>query len=396
MLQPRNTTASTDDKTSISSKERPGHNPPLVIVSEHGRHSQASRRIVRAQAARASAAQSRETRARNRVDRSRSVPRSFDEGNNGQQQLQGQTLRIKPASRSPSCRNRAQDAEQRPSPAEAAQQHSLAPANPTAEDVPTAVATLKPLVNWVTNVLQPSAIPLAAAAVALTPGPGPVEGNTRDGPASDMEEISLPGGLFSSMQLPVTLPRGFAALQTRTSLSGPFLALLSRSACFDYDSPGVDLRLNQLLFDIVMTSATSKLLGTQPTHPIQEHLRIASACLTIWNCQRAERSYIGKESKYTSGLEAALQEAMELDQDVLQDADSAEAALWAMFIISVTCGSAARFHSQILALMNKLQLASWGAVRNLLVNFNYPVTTLDQRCKSFYERLLRDRDAQVF
>ena len=44
-------------------------NPPLVIVNELGRHNEASRRVVRAQAARASAAQSRITRARNRDQR---------------------------------------------------------------------------------------------------------------------------------------------------------------------------------------------------------------------------------------------------------------------------------------------------------------------------------------
>ena len=44
-------------------------NPPLVIVNELGRHDEASRRVVRAQAARASAAQSRITRARNRDQR---------------------------------------------------------------------------------------------------------------------------------------------------------------------------------------------------------------------------------------------------------------------------------------------------------------------------------------
>lgn len=41
----------------------------MVIVSEYGKHDKASRRVVRAQAARASAPQSRLTRARNREDR---------------------------------------------------------------------------------------------------------------------------------------------------------------------------------------------------------------------------------------------------------------------------------------------------------------------------------------
>lgn len=96
---------------------------------------------------------------------------------------------------------------------------------------------------------------------------------------------------------------------------------------------------------------------------------------------------LGQDSKYTSGFEAAWQEAIELDQEALKDADSAEAALWAVFIISVTCGSAVFFSHQILGLLHNLRLASWLEVRKVLVNFNYPVMTLDQPCQDFYNQL---------
>lgn len=387
MSQSRDTELPNDGDVPIHIPGRPRQNPPLVIVSERGRHSQASRRIVRVQAARASAAQSRETRARNRGDRQRDRPLSPRQGSAGRQQ--GQARRIQPQSLSNSYQGFAQDPTRQP---------SLAPADPHGVDLREAVTTLKPLVHWITNILQLTADSLAAAAAALAPDVGSKGSSTRDGPASAMEEVSISGGLFNSKQLPITLPRGFAALHTRIPLPNSFLALLSRSACFDYDSPGVSHRLNQLLFDIVMstatsgavTAATSALLDTsQPTHhPIQSHLRVASACLAIWSCQRSEGSVIGQSSKYTSGFEAAWEEALELDQEVFKDADAAEAALWAVFIITVTCGCAAFFNQQILDLMHDLRLACWGDVRSVLVNYNYPVTTLDQPCRDFYERLL--------
>lgn len=261
-----------------------------------------------------------------------------------------------------------------------------------------AVDTLKPLVNWITNVLQLTAASLAAAAAALVPGNEGLRLSTRDGPSSGMQEINVSGGLFGAKQLPIALPKGFAALRNRIKLSGQSLLLLSRSACFDYDSPGVMQRLNQLLFDIVMTTATSTLLGSvQPAHPIEEPLRIASACLAILSCQKTEGFASLQESKYQSGLEAAWQEAVQMDQEALKDAKSveaAEAALWAMFIISVTCGSAAFFSKLMLGLLNDLRLASWAEVRSVLINFNYPVMTLDHHCKEFYDRLLAGQIAQ--
>lgn len=56
-----------------SDLEQGGRHPRMVIVSEQGRHSEESRRIVRAQAARASAAASRVTRARNRGEREETI-----------------------------------------------------------------------------------------------------------------------------------------------------------------------------------------------------------------------------------------------------------------------------------------------------------------------------------
>lgn len=144
-----------------------------------------------------------------------------------------------------------------------------------------------------------------------------------------------------------------------------------------------------------MTTATSTLLGDmQLKHPIEEYLRIASACLAIRSCQRTEGLEYAQDAKYQSGLEAAWQEAVALDQEGLRDAKSAEAALWAVFIISVTCGSAAHFSQLISGLLHDLRLASWNDVRSVLINFNYPVTTLDHHCKNFYDRLFASRIAQ--
>lgn len=385
MPQSRDTASPNDGD---SSPGRSGQNPPLVIVSERGRHSQASRRIVRAQAARASAAQSRETRARNREDRHsrhRDSPQSQNEGSgsNSGARPRSHSRRIQPQPQS-----RPQDHQQldQHGVQDSAQQpfHESTPS--LSREASNAVATLKPLANWITNVLQLSGASLAAAAAALKPDGESYENDNRMGYA--MEEVKDAGGLFSSKQLPIALPRGFAMLQSRIAISDPFLLLLSRSACFDYDSPGVSNRLNQLLFDIVMTSATSTLIaGPQPTHPIQEHLRIASVCLAIWSGQRTEGAALA-DAKYRSGLEAARQEALVLDQNALKDAKSAEAALWAVFIISVTSGYVASFSQLIFGLLEDLQLRHWGEVRNVLINFLYPGASLDGPCKQFYNDLI--------
>lgn len=391
MPQSRDTTSSNDGDNTPPS--RSGPNTQLVIVSERGRHSQASRRIVRAQAARASAAQSRETRARNREDRHRDSPQSPNEGSSARPQSHARRIQPQPHSQPPPhSRSQSYQSDQRRA-QDPAQQHHQDPAQPSHSDHSGTVTSLKPLANWITNVLKISAASLAAAAAAaLGSDDEPTNNDSRTGSGLPMEEVNVAGGLFSSKRLPIALPRGFASLQTRISMSDPFLQLLSRSACFDYDSPGVSNRMNQLLFDIVMNSATSTAVGeSEPTHPIQEHLRIASACLAIWSGQRTEGAVLA-DSTYKSGLEAALQEATVLDQNALKDSKSAEAALWAVFIISVTCGSAVFFSQLIFSLLNDLQLQKWADVRSVLINFIYPGGTIDGACKQFYDRLF---DSQI-
>lgn len=204
-----------------------------------------------------------------------------------------------------------------------------------------------------------------------------------------MDSIEVAGGLLSR-RLPIALPKGFANLQKRISISDGFLVLLSRTACFDYGSPGVENRLNSLLFDIVMTTATMTVAqpGQAANHPIQSHLRLACACLTIFQGQRADGATFAGNEKYNLGYQAAWAEATLLDQDALKEPKSAEAALWAVFIISVTCGSTVNFFHRLLhELMGSLQLKYWEQVRNVLLDFIYPGSFLDEPCKQFYNKL---------
>lgn len=205
-----------------------------------------------------------------------------------------------------------------------------------------------------------------------------------------MESVQISGGLFDR-RLPIALPRGFALLQQRIQISDSFLVLISRTACFDYASPGAENRFNELLFDIVMTSATTTMTNTdQPGHPIQSHLRLACACLTIFQGQRADGMAFAKDHKYMSGLEAVWSEATVLDQNALKEPKSAEVALWALFMISVTCRSTVHllhFQQLLWGLLQDLQLRYWNQVRNVLLDFIYPGSFLDQPCKEFYDQL---------
>jgi thiamine transporter ThiT len=72
----------------------------------------------------------------------------------------------------------------------------------------------------------------------------------------------------------------------------------------------------------------------------------------------------------------------------LAEPKSAEASLWAVFIISVTTGATAGFFHQLLqGLFQDLQLRSWFQVRNILLDFIYPVSFLDEPCKSYFDSL---------
>ncbi|KAF2207861.1 hypothetical protein CERZMDRAFT_7874, partial [Cercospora zeae-maydis SCOH1-5] len=206
-----------------------------------------------------------------------------------------------------------------------------------------------------------------------------------------MEEVQVDRGLLNR-RLPIALPRGFATLQTRITISDDFMVLLSRTACFDYASTGVEDRLNELLFDIVMNTATSAILGPTKSsdHPISKHLRLACVCLTIFQGQRVDGATFAGNQNYDLGLQAAWNEAMVLDQAALQDQKSAEAALWAVFVISVTCGSTATFYHHLLySLMQDLQLAHWSQVRNVLLDFIYPGSFIDAPMQHFYQKLHR-------
>lgn len=334
--------------------------PPLVIVSELGRRSEESRRIVRAQAARASAAQSRVTRARNREEREGAIR---------------ENVRTPP------------------------------PSEPTVPSTtssglssidPTRLIEQKPLARWLTSMIGVATSSLAkqavtagstlpssitsAATLANSLGSWGLRANI---PSSGMTSASE-GGKF---QLPPALPRGFATLQQRLPLSDTMTKLLSQTACIDFASPGVDQRLHQLLFDLIINAAT---LGIFPQsgHPIQGHLRIACTCLTIFQGQRANGAVFANDQKYNVGLEAAWSEATTLDQAPLHEPKAAEASLWAVFIISVTTGASVEFFYQRLhALLQDLQLEYWEQVRKVLLDFTYPVSFLDEPCKAFYNHL---------
>ena len=109
---------------------------------------------------------------------------------------------------------------------------------------------------------------------------------------------------------------------------------------------------------------------------------------TIFQGQRANGAVIETEKKYQTGLEAAWSEAMLLDQGALSEPKSAEASLWAIFIISVTTGSTAEYFNKMLSsLLQDLQLQHWPDVRKVLLDFIYPVSFLDEPCRLFFNSI---------
>lgn len=94
--------------------------------------------------------------------------------------------------------------------------------------------------------------------------------------------------------------------------------------------------------------------------------------------------------QYTDGFLAAYNETLLLDRRCLFEENSAEVALWAMFVISVTTGATAScFSEQLRALLADMQLHYWEPVRRVLLDFIYPASFLDQPCKDFYQTLCR-------
>ncbi|KAK5173906.1 uncharacterized protein LTR77_002587 [Saxophila tyrrhenica] len=347
------------DQTSQSTGQ-PSRNAPLVIVSERGRHSDESRRIVRAQAARASAAQSRVTRARNREERE-GVPKDGP---------------LSPGSTAPTP--------------------SAEPISPEASSNPASQLTEHPLIKWLVGLMDLSPAGLLNSIQTLTlVGPaavGAVTSTVASGIGGVLGGLSSLAGMQSEParpQLPQAVPRGFTTLQQRIQISDTVIVLVSRTSCFDFGSPGVEERLHQLLFDIIISHAKALLTPILvPGHAIQGHLRIACTCLTIFQGQRANGSVFAHDSKYQTGLEAAWSEATLLDLNALAEPKSAEASLWAVFIISVTTGATANYFHQLLqGLFQDLQLRSWFQVRNILLDFIYPVSFLDEPCKSYFDSL---------
>ncbi|KAK5135428.1 hypothetical protein LTR08_005216 [Meristemomyces frigidus] len=352
---------STDD----NAEEQGGRHPPLVIVSEQGRHSDESRRIVRAQAARASAAQSRITRARNRVLQ---TPSATDHSARGAYQ-----------------------------PSTTGEPGKAATPIPSAPGV--GLETIHgqmPLANWLPSVLDGAAGAVLDRVSGLstisplshTGNPSPFrQAGTFGFQQSASAHVVQSSNEGSKLQLPLALPRGFASLQQRVPIADAMLGLLSRTACVDFDSPGVERRLHQLLFDLIIKAAGLGFLAL-PGHPIQGHFRIACACLTIFQGQRADGAVFSKDTKYQIGLDTAWSEATLLDRNALTEPKSAEASLWAVFIISVTTGATANFfHQSLHSLLYDLQLQYWEQVRKVLLDFIYPVSFLDEPCKHFYDSL---------
>lgn len=332
---------------------RSGQNTPLVIVSEQGRHDEASRRVVRAQAARASAAQSRITRARNRDQR---------EGRGGVQSPGEQVIIFGPQ--------------------ETAQPSYNAPTEAEVSGQP-------PLLSWLggsPSVAAMSGRSLTQSASALNTSP-PVPESGSSLFQSMFQNVGGEGG----RQLPLAVPRGFATLKQRVDISGEFLTLISRTACFDFGSPGVEARLHQLILDLVLSSAGAGISNlTVPGHPIQGHLRIACTCLTIFQGQRADGKSFAGDPKYNAGLVAAWSEVIMMDQGALSEPKTAQASLWAVFIISVTTGAGAAasiFHQLLHTLFQDLNVRVWEHVRSILLEFIFPVSFLDEPCRHFFDSL---------
>jgi hypothetical protein len=319
-------------------------NSPLVIVNESGRHDEASRRVVRAQAARASAAQSRITRARNRDQR---------EG-------RGET--------------------QSPVELLSAAVESATESSPLSAAMPPEGPGQAPLLSWLGGTPCP--------AVILGTDRGP---SVPEPPGSPFRSLFMGNDADGSRQLPLAVPRGFATLKQRVDISSEFLILISRTACFDFGSPGVESRLHQLILDLILSYAGAALIGlTIPGHAIQGHLRIACTCLTIFQGQRADGKNFAEDPMYHAGLMAAWSEVTMMDQGALTEPKTAQASIWAIVIISVTTGAGAAakiFHQLLHTLFQDLNVQAWEHVRSILLEFIFPVSFLDEPCKRFFHGL---------
>ncbi|KAK6441943.1 hypothetical protein LTR95_001831 [Oleoguttula sp. CCFEE 5521] len=322
---------------------------PLVIVSEQGRHDQASRRLVRAQAARASAAQSRITRARNREERE---ARDASGASN--------------ASASPGT-DRSSASQSRSPPI-----HS--PHSPLSQWL----HATSGIPNQI-DVLQ------QAGGQVLQALPGRVLG---------LGDDSLPGSLLGGDRtLPLAVPRGFTDLAQRLELSADFLMLVSRTACFDFVSTGVDVRLGRLVSDQVQL-ISDVAATTVPRHNnlVERNMTLACTCVAMYQTETPGQNSAGANARYSDGLFAAWSEARIIDQRSLRDPNALRASLWCVVVICVTTRGTAEpsiFYGVVGDLLRDLNISSWEQLRAMLLDFIYPGTTLDEPTRRFYDEIRR-------
>ena len=195
---------------------------------------------------------------------------------------------------------------------------------------------------------------------------------------------------IAALTLPLALPKGFADLRRQISIDDGLITLISRNACFPFAGPGVGFRIQALLAETILSRPQNGAGGIVEWagHPIESYLRVACVCLTIFQGQRAGGQELAQDPRYNVGLDACWTETMGLDPSPLRDPNAAEAAIWVMFIISVTCAPQANGFRELLRyLLDQHQIRYWENVRHLLSNFIYPASFLDVPCKQFYDSL---------
>jgi len=347
------------------------HGAPIIMV-EGRKHSVEDRRRVRAQAARASAAASRETRQRNRGDQtSRQASTSRVEAPNPQNQ--SGPVDLDAASQRPDLHRASTSLPAQP-----------LTAQPTMRQE--AEASKMPLTIWLHEWLKSSPSLQAAALEYGRQGrTGAVGSDLFAGQAP--YEVALGFEREEArFELPIAVPRGFAELQRSGSINDALGLLVGRTACFNFGGPGAKRRLQALLRDLVLS--TGQWSASRSVQRIHEYVRIACVCLTIFQSQRASGQEVVQNPHYQMGLEAAWQEANTLDPGDLQDRSTAQVLLWAGTMVILTCGAPVVSLNPLVPLLCEyLQLETWETQRQLLSTFIYPASFLDARCRQLFEEL---------
>ena len=356
MAQPTSTdsekTARPRVNTSGSSNQAISH-APLVIVSEGGRHSEESRRLVRAQAARASAAQSRVTRARNRGERDGTSRDDL----------------ILPSNTAP--------------PASTQQPQYQHP--PTSGTIASSS-----LDAWLSKHWKP---PGVSHTVGLTSPEGHTLPNDRRSATNAPATAVAYASSERRLQLPAAIPSGFLELQRRTSVCKELIELTGRTACFDYVSVGVEARLVHLLQDLISHSMARQIsFDASSDRSIESYICIACICLTLFQGQRTGGPLSEYRESLAEGLASAWHDARALNSEPLLERHVAEAALWAVFMIVVTTGAPlGGCPTTSLVLLERLQLGSWAVLREMLLGFVFPVSFMDLHCQALYDTITRTR-----